>query len=163
MERNNVRMTVTLGTTLVDMYSKCGNMCKAVEVFEKMREKNVYTWSSLMNRLAINGFGIECFEMFDLMKKEGVQPNDVTFVSVLCGCTVAGLVEEGIKHFGSMSNFYGLEPQQEHYGCVVDLYGRAGYLEDAINFHSEYADKTSCGCLGCSAKCLYYPWELEVE
>ncbi|RZC87499.1 hypothetical protein C5167_036042 [Papaver somniferum] len=134
MERNNVRMSVTLGTALVDMYSKCGNMCKAVEVFEKMREKNVYTWSSFMNGLAINGFGIECIEMFDLMKKEGVQPNDVTFVSVLRGCSVAGLVEEGIKHFDSMSNFYGLEPRQEHYGCVVDLYGRAGYLEDAINF-----------------------------
>ncbi|RZC79923.1 hypothetical protein C5167_042500 [Papaver somniferum] len=134
MEKNNVRMTVTLGTALVDMYSKCGNMCKAVEVFEKMREKNVYTWSSFMNGLAINGFGIECIEMFDLMKKEGVQPNDVTFVSVLRGCSVAGLVEEGIKHFDSMSNFYGLEPRQEHYGCVVDLYGRAGYLEDAINF-----------------------------
>ncbi|MCL7033999.1 hypothetical protein MKW94_008731 [Papaver nudicaule] len=134
MERNNVRMTVTLGTALVDMYSKCGNMSKAVEVFSKMREKNVYTWSSLMNGLAMNGSGIECLEMFDLMKKKGVQPNDVTFVSVLRGCSVAGLVEEGVKHFESMSNFYGLEPRQEHYGCVVDLYGRAGCLEDALNF-----------------------------
>ncbi|KAI3905718.1 hypothetical protein MKW92_035589 [Papaver armeniacum] len=105
IERNNVRMTVTLGTALVDMYSKCGNMCKAVEVFEKMREKNVYTWSSLMNGLAINGFGTECLEMFDLMKKKGFN----LMMSLLC-------------------QFY------EHYGCVVDLYGRAGYLEAAINF-----------------------------
>ncbi|KAI3963501.1 hypothetical protein MKW98_022923 [Papaver atlanticum] len=111
MEINNVRMTITLGTALVD-------------VFKKMREKNMYTWSSFMNGLTINGYGIECLEMFDLMKKEGV----------LRGCSVAGLVEEGIKHFERMSNFYGLEPRQEHYGCVVDLYGRAGCLEDALNF-----------------------------
>ncbi|RZC79921.1 hypothetical protein C5167_042495 [Papaver somniferum] len=130
MERNDVRMTVTVGTALVDMYSKCRNMRKVVEVFEKTRKKNVYTWSSLMNGLAINGFDIErldSLEMCDLIKKEGVQPNGVTFVSVLRGCSVAGLVEEGIKHFESMSNFYGLEPRQEHYG---------------------HANNTSCGCLG---------------
>ncbi|KAI3846562.1 hypothetical protein MKX03_008244 [Papaver bracteatum] len=128
MERNNVRMIITLGTALVDMYSKCGNMCKAVEVFEKMREKNVYTWSSFMNGLAIDGYGIECLEMCDLMKKEGVQPNDVTFVSVLRGCSVAGLVEEEYADgaYVNLSNIYAESSEWVKVSNVRKLMKNAG-------------------------------------
>ncbi|OVA00316.1 Pentatricopeptide repeat [Macleaya cordata] len=148
IERNNIRMTVTLGTALIDMYAKCGNLGKAMEVFWRMREKNVYTWTSAMNGLAMNGAGKECLELFDLMKQEGVPPNEVTFVSVLRGCSVVGLVEEGREHFDSMSIVYGLEPRLEHYGCVVDLYGRAGRLEDAINFINSMPIKPHAGAWG---------------
>lgn len=133
IERNKLPVTVTLGTALIDMYSKCGNMERAVEVFWKMRDKNVYTWSSVMGGLAMNGAGERCLEMFSLMKGEGIPPNEVTFVSILRGCSVAGLVEQGRKHFSSMIEEYGLEPTHEHYGCMVDLYGRAGLLDDAVN------------------------------
>ncbi|KAA8529473.1 hypothetical protein F0562_033728 [Nyssa sinensis] len=134
IERNKLRITVTLGTALIDMYAKCGNTDKAMEVFWGMKEKNVYTWSSVMGGLTMNGFGEKCLELFSLMKNEGVQPNEVTFVSVLRGCSVVGLVEEGRKHYDSMREVYGLEPQLEHYGCIVDLYGRAGRLEEALDF-----------------------------
>ena len=104
IERKKIPMTVTLGTSLVDMYAKCGNVNKAMEVFWGMKDKNVYTWSSAMGGLAMNGFGQKCLELFSHMKQEGVEPNEVTFVSVLRGCSVAGLVEEGCKHFDSMRN-----------------------------------------------------------
>ncbi|KAK6931177.1 Pentatricopeptide repeat [Dillenia turbinata] len=89
VERNKLRMTVTLGTALVDMYAKCGNISKAIEVFWGLKEKNVYTWSSVLNGLAMNGDGKKCLELFSLMKEEGVQPNEVTFVAVLRGCSVS--------------------------------------------------------------------------
>lgn len=133
IERNKLPMTVTLGTALIDMYSKCGNMERAMQVFWKMEEKNVYTWSSVMGGLAMNGAGESCLEIFSRMKGEGIPPNEVTFVSVLRGCSVAGLVEQGRKHFDSIRQEYGLEPTHEHYGCMVDLYGRAGLLDDAVN------------------------------
>ncbi|KAL6294665.1 hypothetical protein ACE6H2_002807 [Prunus campanulata] len=148
IERNKLRMTVTLGTALIDMYAKCGNMNKAMEAFWGMKEKNVYTWSSALGGLAMNGFGEKCLELFSLMNKEGVHPNEVTFVSVLRGCTVVGLVEEGRQHFDSMKKLYGLEPQLEHYGCIVDLYGRAGRLDEALNFINSMPMKPHAGAWG---------------
>ena len=99
VERYKVRMTVTLGTALVDMYAKCGNVDRAMQVFWGMKERNVYTWSSAIGGLAMNGFGEESLDLFNDMKREGVQPNGITFISVLKGCSVVGLVEEGRKHF----------------------------------------------------------------
>ncbi|XP_059655922.1 putative pentatricopeptide repeat-containing protein At5g40405 [Cornus florida] len=148
IERNKLRMTVTLGTALVDMYAKCGNMNKAMEVFWGMREKNVYTWSSAMGGLAMNGLGKECLELFSLMKKEGAQPNEVTFVSVLRGCSVVGFINEGHRHFDSMIKVYGLEPQLEHYGCMVDLYGRSGHLDEALDFINNMPVKPHAGAWG---------------
>lgn len=148
IDRYNLRMTVTLGSALVDMYSKCGDMNKALEVFWNMKEKNVYTWTSAMGGLAMNGYGKKCLELFSLMKQEGVEPNEVTFVSLLRGCSVAGLVDEGLEHFESMRRVYGLEPKVEHYGCMVDLYGRAGRLDEAFNFINSMPMKPHAGAWG---------------
>ncbi|XP_061342471.1 putative pentatricopeptide repeat-containing protein At5g40405 isoform X2 [Gastrolobium bilobum] len=145
VERNKLRMTVTLGTALIDMYAKCGNIDKAMEVFWGLKEKNVYTWSSAIGGLAMNGLGEESLDLFSSMKQDGFQPNEVTFISVLRGCSVVGLVEEGRKHFDSMRNLYGIDPQLEHYGLMVDLYGRAGRLEEALNFISSMPMKPHAG------------------
>ncbi|XP_015892954.3 putative pentatricopeptide repeat-containing protein At5g40405 [Ziziphus jujuba] len=148
IERNKLPMTLTLGTALIDMYAKCGDMNKAMEVFWGMSEKNVYTWSSAMSGLTMNGFGKKCLELFSLMKQDGIHPNEVTFVSVLRGCSVVGLVDEGREHFDSMRRVYGLEPQLEHYGCMVDLYSRAGRLDEALNFINSMPIKPHAGAWG---------------
>ncbi|XP_015956982.1 putative pentatricopeptide repeat-containing protein At5g40405 [Arachis duranensis] len=135
VERSKLRITVSLGTALVDMYAKCGDIDKAMEVFWEMKERNVYTWSSAIGGLAMNGLGHESLHLFSIMKKDGlVQPNEVTFISVLRGCSVVGLVEEGRRHLESMRCLYGIEPQLEHYGLMVDLYGRSGLLNEALEF-----------------------------
>ncbi|KAF5201356.1 Pentatricopeptide repeat-containing protein [Thalictrum thalictroides] len=148
IERNKIRMTVTLGSALIDMYAKCGDMGKAMEAFWGMRERNVYTWSCAMSGLAMNGSGKECLELFALMKEQDVQPNEVTFVAVLRGCSVVGLVDEGHRHFESMKQVYGLEPRLEHYGCMVDLYCRAGRLDDAIEFINNMPVEPHAGAWG---------------
>ncbi|CAM8916124.1 unnamed protein product [Rhodiola kirilowii] len=134
IERNGLRLTLTLGTALIDMYAKCGNMSKAMKVFWGMREKNVYTWSSAMSGLAMNGSGEECLELFSLMIQDGTLPNEVTFIAVLRACSVIGLVDIGRTHFESMRKIYHLQPRLEHYGCMVDLFGRAGRLNEAVDF-----------------------------
>ncbi|KAK1395225.1 Pentatricopeptide repeat-containing protein [Heracleum sosnowskyi] len=134
IEECRLRMGVALGSALVDMYAKCGDVDKAMEVFWSLKEKNVYTWTSAMGGLAMNGFGNECLELFAHMKHEGVEPNEVTFVSLLKGCSVVGLVEEGQRYFELMRKVYGLQPSIEHYGCMVDLYSRAGRLDEAFSF-----------------------------
>ncbi|KAJ1285115.1 hypothetical protein BS78_03G255900 [Paspalum vaginatum] len=134
LRSHGMRISVTLGTALVDMYSKCGVVVTAMEVFEGMGERNVYTWTGAVSGLAMNGMGTECLDLFKRMENAGIQPNGVTFVAVLRGCSMAGLVDEGRACFDSMKDKHGVDPWLEHYGCMVDLYGRAGRLEDAVNF-----------------------------
>lgn len=134
IQRNRLGLNVTLGTALVDMYSKCGNVEAAMEVFWNMRERNVFTWNSAISGLAMNGAGNESLKLFEIMERQGVLPNGVTFVGLLRGCCVAGLAQQGSEMFILMRDRYGIEPWDEHYSCMVDLYGRAGMLNEALQF-----------------------------
>ncbi|KAL8218108.1 hypothetical protein R6Q57_021481 [Mikania cordata] len=131
--RKKLKISVILGSALVDMYAKCGDIDMAMEVFWRMKEKNVYTWSGAIGGLAMNGYGGKCVELYRRMLREDVKPNEVTFTSVLKGCSIAGLVEEGCNLFESMIKEYGIKPQLEHYGCMIDLYGLSGRLDDALS------------------------------
>ncbi|XP_068643307.1 pentatricopeptide repeat-containing protein At3g62890-like [Aristolochia californica] len=131
IRKNRVKINVILGTTLVDMYMKCGCVENALEVFNGMEEKGVSSWNATIVGLAMNGFVEESLEMFSDLKKYGVKPNDVTFVGVLGACRHVGTVNEGCHHFNSMTQIYNIEPNVKHYGCMVDLLGRAGLLREA--------------------------------
>ncbi|KAG0455216.1 hypothetical protein HPP92_024508 [Vanilla planifolia] len=133
IQKKRILLIVALGTALIDMYSKCGDLGRAMEVFESMPEKNVYTWSSMMSGLAMNGEGKECIELFVMMEDEGLSPNEITFLSVLRGCSIVGMVDKGKEYFQLMKTKYCMKPWPEHYGCMVDLYGRAGQLEEAFH------------------------------
>lgn len=119
-------------TALVDMYAKCGEIEKAKSVFSNIKVKVASVWNALINGLAINGRAEEALEVFLEMKCGGVEPNEVTMLGVLSACNHGGLVEEGKKWFKEMKEFR-LTPRIEHYGCMIDLLGRAGCLEEAEN------------------------------
>ncbi|KAG8373077.1 hypothetical protein BUALT_Bualt12G0133200 [Buddleja alternifolia] len=122
-----------INNALIDMYAKCGSLEEAKEVFLRMRRKNVISWTSMISAFAIHGDVDNALKYFQKMKFEkNVGPNWITFVGVLYACSHAGLVEEGKKLFESMVNEYGITPRLEHYGCMVDLYGRANRIEDAL-------------------------------
>ena len=120
-----------LCNSLVAMYSRCGCLDKAYEVFKGMRNKNVVSWSAMISGLAMNGHGREAIEAFWEMQKMGVPPDDQTFTGVLSACSHCGLVDEGMMFFDRMSKEFGIVPNIHHYGCMVDLLGRAGLLERA--------------------------------
>ena len=80
---------------------------------------------------AQSGEGKEALHMLSLMEKEGVAPNEVTFVSVLTGCSHGGLVLEGFLCFGSMTQDHRIKPKMEHYNCLIDMLGRVGRLDEA--------------------------------
>ncbi|KAK2989756.1 hypothetical protein RJ640_030249 [Escallonia rubra] len=132
--KKNLKLTATLGTALVVFYAKCGSIDSAIEVFERMPQKNVLSWTVLIQGLASNGQGKKTLKLFKLMLKRNIEPNDVTFIGVLCACSHAGLVDEGRHFFVSMSRDFGIEPRIEHYGCMVDMLGRAGLIEEAYQF-----------------------------
>ncbi|KAF5185306.1 Pentatricopeptide repeat-containing protein [Thalictrum thalictroides] len=131
IERNGWNLNVEIGTALVDMYTKCGLLNCGLLIFQSMNERNVLAWSAMICGLAQHGYGEKAIFMFERMKEDGVRPNEITFTGILSACTHVGLVEEGLKYFHRMVEEYGLEPRIQHYGCVVDLLGRAGRLDKA--------------------------------
>ncbi|KAI9093233.1 hypothetical protein K1719_027247 [Acacia pycnantha] len=128
---NGINLGVFVGTSLVDVYGKMGFLNYAVNVFNRMDSREVCTWNAMISSLASNGREKEALNMFKHMKAEGLRPNSITFVAVLTACSRGRLVKEGLDLFRSMSNYYNVVPLMEHYGCVVDLLGRAGHLEEA--------------------------------
>ncbi|KAK9137923.1 hypothetical protein Sjap_008517 [Stephania japonica] len=129
---NGFKLDVFVGSALVDMYAKCGSIESSLVVFFKLQEKNLFCWNAIIEGLGMHGYGERALEMFKMMEVERVEPNGVTFVGVLSACTHAGLVEEGRRCFKSMIHDYAIAPGVEHYGCMVDLLGRAGMLEEAL-------------------------------
>ncbi|XP_020214832.1 pentatricopeptide repeat-containing protein At1g50270 [Cajanus cajan] len=148
IESNKINLNAELGTALVDMYAKCGCIDDALRVFENLPVKNVYTWTAIIHGLAVHGDAIGALHMFSCMLKSGIQPNEVTFVGVLAACSHGGFVEEGKRLFELMRHSYNLKPEMDHYGCMVDMLGRAGYLEDAKQIIDNMPMKPSPGVLG---------------
>jgi pentatricopeptide repeat protein len=127
-------MSVILATAIVDMYGKCGSIHNAVRVFTAMPVKNIYSWNSMITGLAMNGCERQALSLFWKMQMAGVRPNDITFIGLLGACSHSGLVDEGRWLFNRMVNGFGIAPVQEHYGLMVDLLGRAGYVREAVDF-----------------------------
>ncbi|CAJ1978169.1 unnamed protein product [Sphenostylis stenocarpa] len=120
-----------LGTALIDFYAKCGSVAQAVEVFKRMRRKDCVVFNAVISGLAMCGHVGAAFGVFSQMGKVGMQPDGNTFVGLLCGCTHAGLVDDGRRYFSRMSCVFAVTPTIEHYGCMVDLLARAGLLVEA--------------------------------
>ncbi|XP_021766338.1 putative pentatricopeptide repeat-containing protein At5g09950 [Chenopodium quinoa] len=132
--RAHLESDVVVGSAIVDMYAKCGRIAYAARFFDLMPVKNIFTWNTMISGYARHGFANKALEIFEQMKEEGQPPNHVTFVGVLSACSHGGLVEKGFKYFESMSSDYGLEPQMEHFSCMVDLLGRSGKLDKVEDF-----------------------------
>ncbi|GFP98075.1 pentatricopeptide repeat-containing protein at1g31920 [Phtheirospermum japonicum] len=115
------------------MYGKCGLLRHSCEVFEKMDFKTIASWSALIAAHANLGRGEEALVIFEQMLRNGLKPDDVTYVGVLSACSHSGLVEKGTKYFDSMRFEHRINPTIQHYGCMVDLMGRAGLVREALD------------------------------
>ncbi|KZV28132.1 pentatricopeptide repeat-containing protein-like [Dorcoceras hygrometricum] len=124
---------VNICNSLIAMYSRCGFVEKGYDMFKKMVRKDVVTWSSMISGLASNGYGRDAIAAFEEMQRAGVVPGDQTFTGLLSACSHSGLVNEGREFFRCMSRDFGVLPNVHHYGCMVDLLGRAGLLKEAYD------------------------------
>nr|XP_043609653.1 pentatricopeptide repeat-containing protein At4g39952, mitochondrial [Erigeron canadensis] len=124
--------SVTLATALIDMYAKCGKLEKAEEIFNKMTNKDVISWNVMISGYSMHGNAMSAIDTFRQMELSNVKPNELTFLAVLSACNHAGLVNEGKALFGKMED-YSVIPTLKHYTCMVDLFGRSGYLVEAEN------------------------------
>ncbi|KAF6145990.1 hypothetical protein GIB67_033349 [Kingdonia uniflora] len=121
---------IHIGSSLVDMYSKCGNIGQAWLAFKRISRPNLVSWNSMLAAFAMHGPGKEGIALFCKMQEEGVGPDGVTFLSVLSSCVHEGLVDLGLEYFNLMP-YYNIEPTVKHYTCMVDLLCRACRLNEA--------------------------------
>lgn len=119
--------------SLMDMYAKCGLIHYCRKVFSSMhRCVDLTSWNTLLNGYAINGHINEALELFDDIVSFGLTPDGITFIVLLSGCSHGGLTHEGQRLFNRMKTEFGVSPTLEHYACLVDILGRAGKLEEAL-------------------------------
>ncbi|XP_057953296.1 pentatricopeptide repeat-containing protein At5g27110-like [Malania oleifera] len=119
--------------SLLDMYARCGALEECYKLFDRMPKSDVVLWNTMITACSQYGRGHEALELFQTMKRYGVEPNHVSFTSLLSACSHCGLVEEGVQIFESINHKQNMLPSMEHYACMVDLFGRARMLERAKN------------------------------
>ncbi|MBA0716084.1 hypothetical protein Golax_014950 [Gossypium laxum] len=125
---------VPTGNALIEMYSKCGSLKNSIQVFDRMKVRDVVTWTAMISAYGMYGEGGKALRAFEDMKATGVVPDHVTFVAIIYACSHSGLVEEGLACFDQMQKDYNLKPRIEHYACVVDLLSRSGLITKAEDF-----------------------------
>ncbi|KAK9725356.1 hypothetical protein RND81_05G138300 [Saponaria officinalis] len=122
---------IAVNNALVAMYAKCGNLYDARRLFDRMLEHNVVSLNTLIDGYSQHGFGNEALRLFSRMLECGVVPSNITFISVLSACAHTGKIQEGQKYFDMMKLKFGIEPEPEHYSCMIDMLSRAGKLSEA--------------------------------
>jgi pentatricopeptide repeat protein len=127
-----IELNFILSSALIDMYSKCGKIQTAKEIFDGVQRNNVCIWNAMISGLAVHGLALDAIKVFTKMEVENVLPDAITFLGILTACSHCGLVKEGRKYFDLMRSRYSVQPHIEHYGAMVDLLGRAGLLEEAF-------------------------------
>lgn len=132
IEKYEIHLDMQLSTALVDMFARCGDPASAMKVFNKMKERDVSAWTAAIGAMAMEGNGRQAVELFYEMLAEGVEPDQVVFVAVLTACSHRGFVGEGMETFSSVKEIHGVSPEIVHYGCIVDMLGRAGLLQEAV-------------------------------
>ncbi|XP_010267818.1 PREDICTED: pentatricopeptide repeat-containing protein At3g29230-like [Nelumbo nucifera] len=131
IHKKKIISDIVVQTALLDMYMRCGSLDEARGMFNSMPERNIISWNVMIVGLGINGVGEEALELFSQMETQGNLMDDLTFLGVLSACNHAGLVTQGLQIFNRMRIAYGIKPKLEHYGCLIDLLGRAGRLDEA--------------------------------
>ncbi|KAJ9562647.1 hypothetical protein OSB04_007807 [Centaurea solstitialis] len=139
---------VPVSNALVDMYSKSGEIVNARRVFDETKDKNVISWTSLIAGYGKHGYGRDSIALYNEMLDSGLEPNDVTFLSLLFSCSHSGLMEEGKGYFHNMVDGYKLLPREKHYSCMVDLLARGGEIEEAYSLIHEMHMKPNASIWG---------------
>ncbi|XP_026659006.2 pentatricopeptide repeat-containing protein At1g14470 [Phoenix dactylifera] len=126
ISENQIRLNISGYNALIFMYSRCGSIEDARRVFREMSKRDVFSYNSLISGLASIGEGLEVLKLMENMEEERIEPDNITYLGILTGCSHAGLLLEGCRVFEMIES-----PTVDHYACKVDLLGRAGRLDEA--------------------------------
>ncbi|XP_062113622.1 pentatricopeptide repeat-containing protein At2g20540-like [Humulus lupulus] len=157
-----LKRSTSVCNAIIEMYAKCGCIDPALQIFDQMTKKDVISWSTMIGGLAHHGEAYKAIELFRDMERAKVQPNGITFLSLLSACVHGGFWSEGLNYFESMRNDYHLHIEIEHYGCLVDLLGRSGQLDQALETINKMPMKPNSKIWGSLLSCCRIHGNLEV-
>ncbi|KAH7288444.1 hypothetical protein KP509_31G026600 [Ceratopteris richardii] len=121
---------VKVANALINMYSKCGALDDACMAFEAMPKRNVISWTAIITAHCHHGDYNKCFEILGLMEQHGVQPNDVTFISILGACISESFLKHGLDiHAAVVENGY--MSTVAVINALISMYGKCGALRDS--------------------------------
>ncbi|KAF8017086.1 hypothetical protein BT93_H2335 [Corymbia citriodora subsp. variegata] len=119
--------------SLINVYSRCGQMDSALKCFSLVDEPDLVTWSTIIRGYGFHGLAKEATENFEEMLSCGIRPDKIAFLGVISACAHAGMVSKGLHYFDLMINTYRLVPDVEQYVSLIDLAARAGLLDEAYD------------------------------
>ncbi|KAI3713828.1 hypothetical protein L1987_72414 [Smallanthus sonchifolius] len=123
-----------VGNSMIDMYSKCGRIDAAAQVFDKMRERSLITWNAMIAGYAVRHTGNKSLVLFKEMQTQGILADEFTYTSTLKACAGIGELWAGRQIHGFLiSTGYRLSQQTIVSGSLIDLYAKCGCLVDAQN------------------------------
>ncbi|CAK9141402.1 unnamed protein product [Ilex paraguariensis] len=121
---------VYVGSSLINMYSKCQSIETARKIFDALEEKNVVLWNAMLGGYAQHGYTCKVIELFMNMRDSGFQPDEFTYTSILSACAGMESINMGhqihsfiIKNKFESNLFVG--------NALVDMYAKSGALNDA--------------------------------
>lgn len=127
---NGYESNVFVGSTLIDMYAKCGSLEAARRVFDSMPKRNVVTWNAMIAGYTQHGLGGEALNLYETMQHDGIFPDSATFVSILKACGSIGAVKEGTHiHEEVLKGASGVDLSV--WNTLVDMYAKCGCLQEA--------------------------------
>ncbi|KAJ7561044.1 hypothetical protein O6H91_03G011500 [Diphasiastrum complanatum] len=129
--QSGLQSDIVLGNCLINMYAKCGSVEYARRAFNSMQTRNLISWTTMLGGYALHGLGKEALRLFEQMHQELCWMDATTYICLLSACSHSGLVDEGSYYIESVNGVYGITASTEFYSCVVDLFGRAGLLDEA--------------------------------
>lgn len=133
MEKHGYGELLWLNNALLTMCSRCGSVDEAYRIFERMPAKDMVSWTAMILAFGVNGYGKRAIEMFWEMHRMGISPDDKAITAVLVACSHSGSFDEGLLFFEKMTQEFGILPNIHHYGCVADILGRVGSLNQAYD------------------------------
>ncbi|XP_008808560.1 pentatricopeptide repeat-containing protein At2g27610 [Phoenix dactylifera] len=131
---------VGVGTSLVDMYMKCGCLDEGRKVFDRMPDRNVVTWTSLLTGYTQNGLQDTVLELFFQMQLEGIRPNPFTFASVVASAAARGAVERGKRAHSQLIKF-GYQSTIFVCNSLMSMYSKCGLVQEARRVFSGMANR----------------------
>ncbi|XVF52157.1 hypothetical protein PTKIN_Ptkin04bG0242200 [Pterospermum kingtungense] len=151
-----------ISASLLDMYSSCGRLDIACQIFTMSKEKSIAGWNSMISAYGCHGNGKRAVQVFHEMCESGIRPSKSTFINLISACSHSGLVNEGLLHYSLMLGEYGVEPVTEHHVCIVDMLGRAGKLQEAYEFIKQIPKEPEPGVWGALLSACNYHGNIEM-
>eukprot|EP00250_Pteridium_aquilinum_P035690 c9822_g1_i1 orf=1-1236(-) len=119
-----------VGSTVIDMYGKCGSIEDGRSVFERLRERDVVVWGAMLAAYTEQGQGLATLELFVRMQEEGTEPNMSILACVFKACGNTNDVEKGrLIHHHVISEHF--ESEAVIGDSLIGMYAKFGDLDDA--------------------------------